>query len=76
MESEVVSVRVAKGIKEQLQREGIDLSYEFNKYVKRRLALIRQKEAIEELIPIIKKMKPSKKGFAVKSVREDRYAGH
>ncbi len=44
--------------------------------LRRRIALRRQKKAIEELVPIIKKMKPSQKGFAVKSVREDRDSAH
>ncbi len=31
---------------------------------------------IEELRKILEKVKPSPKGFAVKSVREDRHADH
>ena len=76
MESEVISIRVAREAKEALEKEGIDVSYEFKNYIKYRLALLRLKSTVKELEPIIRSMKPSKKGFAVRSVREDRDAGH
>ncbi len=76
MESEVISVRVAKEAKEALEREGIDVSHEFKDYIKRRLALIGLRKTVRRLEPIIRSMKPSKKGFAARSVREDRDAGH
>ena len=77
MESVVVSVRLERGIKERLDKEGIDLSYEFKKYVKRRIALLELRKTVKELTVLIKKnAKPSPKGFAVKSVREDRDAAH
>ncbi|MCL5239412.1 MAG: VapB-type antitoxin [Candidatus Marsarchaeota archaeon] len=76
MDSEVISVRVAKEAKEALEKEGVDVSYEFKNYIKRRLALLRLRKTVKELEPIIRSMKPSKRGFAVRSVREDRDAGH
>lgn len=77
MESEVISVRLEKGIKEELEKEGIDLPHEFKEYIKRRVALLRQKETIEEIAEVIsKRMKPSKKGFAASFVRHERDAGH
>ena len=77
MGSEVISVRVASEAKRALEREGIDVSYEFKEYVKRRIALLKLKKTIRELKVIIEKnVKPSEKGFAVKSIREDRDAGH
>lgn len=77
MDSVVVSVRLDKEIKEKLDEEGIDLPYEFKKYIKRRIALMELKDTVKKIRAIIEKdVKPSKKGFAVKSVREDRYGGH
>jgi hypothetical protein len=77
MESAVISVRLEKGVKERLEKEGVDVSYEFKKYVQRRIALLELKKTVKELTVIIKKnVKPSEKGFAVRSVREDRDAGH
>lgn len=77
MESVVVSVRLEKNIKERLEKEGIDLPYEFKKYVQRRIALLELQKTVKELTITIKKnVKPSEKGFAVRSVREDRDAAH
>ena len=77
MKSTVVSVRLEKGVKEKLESAGIDLPYEFKKYVQRRIALLELQKTVRELTVMIKKnVKPSEKGFAVRSVREDRDAAH
>jgi hypothetical protein len=77
MESTVVSVRIDKRVKEKLEKEGIDLSYEFKAYIQRRTALLNLKETVDELAVIIdKKVKPSRKGFAESFVRHDRDAAH
>ncbi len=77
MESTVVSVRIEKDVKDKLEKEGIDLSYEFKKYIQRRIALLNLKKTIDELAVVIdKKVKPSKKGFAESFVRHDRDAAH
>lgn len=72
-----MSIRLKKGTKEKLKKLGIDPSSEIRKYLEN---IVWQKDAektMDKLEAIIRKRSlPSKSGFAVKSVREDRDEYH
>lgn len=75
MDSMVISVRVKKELKHKLESEGIDVEKAVKDYLNQRAAQIELKSSVVRLRQIIaKNVKPSKKGFAVHSVREDRNA--
>lgn len=75
MDSMVISVRVKKELRHKLEREGIDVEKAVKDYLNQRAAQIELRRSIGKLRGIIAKdVKPSKKGFAVHSVREDRNA--
>lgn len=77
MESVVISVRVRKEVKTKLEEEGIDVQSEVKMFLEHRASQSQLKEALDRIEKILKKhSKPSKKGFAVKSIREDRSADH
>ncbi len=74
-DSTVVSVRVKKGVKRSLEREGIDVESAVKEYLNQRARQIELRKSISKLSNLIEKgVKPSKKGFAVHSIREDRDA--
>lgn len=73
--STVISVRVKKEIKEELEKSGIDVAEEIKKLLEDLFWKIRIKKQIEKWDKILIRVKPSEKGFAVRSVREDR-EGH
>ncbi len=74
--SVTISVRVKKEVKEELEKAGINVSEIVRKHLEELAWKIKVKREIEELRKILEKVKPSPKGFAVKSVREDRDAYH
>ncbi len=77
MDSVVVSVRVKKETKAKLEKEGINVDKLIKEFLMQRASQIELKRAIRRLKHVIEKnVKPSKRGFSVKSVREDRYAAH
>lgn len=77
MESVVVSVRIRSTTKRTLEKEGIDVQNEIKEFLDHRASQIELKEAIGRMKKIIAtRVKPSKKGFAVKSIREDRDEAH
>lgn len=77
MDSVVISVRVKKETKTKLEREGIDVEKSIKDFLTRRASQIELRKTIDRLTHIIeKKVKPSKKGFSVKSIREDRNVAH
>lgn len=77
MDSVVVSVRIKKGTKLMLEKEGIDVEKSVKDFLTNRALQIELKRRIKSLTAIIEKnVKPSKAGFAVKSIREDRYVTH
>ncbi len=77
MDSVVVSVRIKKAVKLELEKEGIDVESAVKEYLVNRAAQLQWKKAVERMTKIIKtKVKPSKEGFAVKSIREDRDVVH
>jgi len=70
--STVISVRVKKEIKEELERAGVNISSEVRRYLEELAWKIRIKRKMEEWDRILSRVKPSEKGFSVRSVREDR----
>jgi len=70
--STVISVRVKKEIKEELEKAGVDLAAEMKKRLEELAWKTRIEKQLEKWNDILVKVKPSEKGFAVRSVREDR----
>ena len=71
-ETEVVSVRIKKEIKEELEEMGVNIGEEVKKFLEELAWKQRIKRKVREWRSILERTKPSKKGFSVKSVREDR----
>lgn len=77
MDSVVVSVRIKSETKMALEKDGVDVEKAVKDFLVQRAAQIELKKTVERMARSIKKnVKPSKKGFAVRSVREDRDAAH
>ena len=77
MDSVVVSVRIKKDVKAKLEEEGINVEASIKDYLAQRAKQIEFRKKVQEWKSFIEKnVKPSKKGFAVKSIREDRRAAH
>jgi hypothetical protein len=73
MMSEVISVRVSREIKKELEAAGINTSVEVKRYLEELAWKTRSKRAVEVMNEVIRnRVKPSKKGFAASQVREDR----
>jgi predicted Fe-Mo cluster-binding NifX family protein len=71
--SAVVSTRISKKTKETLREAGIDISAEVRKHLEDVADGVRARQSLERLNTIIKQtMPPAKKGYAARSVREDR----
>ncbi|OYT30747.1 MAG: VapB-type antitoxin [Thermoprotei archaeon] len=73
--SVVISVRVKREIKEELEKSGVNIAEEVRSYLEQLAWKIRIRRKINEWDEILSRVKPSKKGFSVKSVKEDR-EGH
>ncbi len=78
MDSVVVSVRIKKEVKAKLEKEGIDVEKAVKDYLAQRAAQIDLKKAVQEMTKIIKSgaVKPSPKGWAVKTIRYGRDVAH
>jgi len=72
MSTTVISVRVKKKIKDLLEKEGIDIADEIRRYLEELAEKIIIRKYIEKWDNLLRNVKPSEKGFAEKSVREDR----
>jgi hypothetical protein len=73
MMSEVISVRVPRGTKRELEAAGINTSEEVKTHLEELAWQVRCKRAVEEMNEVIRKrVKPSKGGFAAAQIREDR----
>ncbi len=73
MSSVVISVRVPKRIKELLEREGIDVSEEVKRYLELLALRVKAKRFVEKWDKVLDgRVVSSPKGFAARSVREDR----
>lgn len=71
----MISVRIKSETKRALEKDGIDVEKAVKEFLNQRAAQIELRETVERMARSIRKnVKPSKKGFAVKSVREDRDA--
>jgi len=70
--STVISVRIKKEIKEELEKHGIDISQEVKKFLEELYIKIKAKEYVNKWIEELKDVKPSEEGFSIKSIREDR----
>jgi replication-associated recombination protein RarA len=77
MDSEVISIRVRRGTAEHLKKLGINSSEKAREYLEDLAWKSDARKTLNELEILVKKnSKPSKVGFAVKSIREDRYETH
>jgi len=75
--SAVISIRLDEKVKRILEESRVNLAQEAKAHLNELSQRIEFRKKLEELTPIIKgKVKPSKSGFAVNSVREDRYEMH
>lgn len=70
--SEVVSVRIKKGIKKYLEDKGVDVSEAVRRYLEELAWKIRIGESLSQLDEILQKMPPAPPSFAIRTVREDR----
>lgn len=70
----VVSVRIRKEVKEVLERAGIDIAAEVRRFLEELAWKVVIREHVEKRDRILKRVKPSPRGFAEGSVREDREA--
>ena len=68
----VVSVRVRREVKEELERAGIDVGEAVRRYLEALAARERRKRVIAKWRRILGDVVPSSAGFASRSVREDR----
>jgi hypothetical protein len=73
MMSEVISVRVPREVKKELEAAGINTSEEVRHHLEELAWKVRCKRAVEEMNEVIRKrVKPSRRGFAAAQIREDR----
>ncbi len=70
--STVISVRIRKEIKEILEREGIDVAKAVKDYLEALAWKVEIKKIVEKWRSLLSNIKPSEKGFSIRSVREDR----
>ncbi|MFZ8855690.1 MAG: VapB-type antitoxin [Candidatus Nanopusillus sp.] len=70
--STVISVRIKKEIKEELEKHGIDISQEVKKFLEELYIKVKAKEYVNKWIEELKDVKPSEEDFSIKSIREDR----
>jgi hypothetical protein len=70
--STVISVRIKKEIKEELEKQGIDIDQEVRKFLEELYIKVKAKEYVNKWIEELNDVKPSEEGFSIKSVREDR----
>jgi len=71
-QTSTISVRVKREIKEALEKAGVNISETVRKHLEELFWKLRLKEETETMRKILENVKPSEKGFAEKSVREDR----
>ncbi len=73
--SAVISVRVRREVKEELERKGIDLNRLLKEYLEEVYVRVKAGDYVEKWSRLLSEARPSAEGFAVRSVREDR-EGH
>lgn len=72
MSTVVVSVRVRREVKEELERAGVDIGEAVRRCLEALAARERRKQMLKEWRRIHENIAPSEPGFAAGSVREDR----
>jgi antitoxin component of RelBE/YafQ-DinJ toxin-antitoxin module len=70
--SAIISVRVREEVKRLLEEAGIDVTSEVRRFLEELANGVKVKRYVSEWDRLLEGVKPSEKGFAVKSVREDR----
>jgi len=70
--STVISVRIRKEVKEILEDSGVNISEEVRRFLEELAWKVKIRKFIEHWNELLKDVKPSEKGFSVKSVRGDR----
>jgi antitoxin component of RelBE/YafQ-DinJ toxin-antitoxin module len=68
----VISVRIREEVKRVLEEAGINISEAVREYLEELAWRIRVRKTIEKWDKMLEGVKPSEKGFAARSVREDR----
>ena len=68
----VISVRVDKKAKRTLEEAGVDITAAIKKMIEEMAWDIERKKRVERLNRLTAKLAPAERGFATKSVREDR----
>lgn len=68
----VVSTRIKKEVKQILEKAGINIPIVIREHLEGLSWSLHVKEETKKLRKILEKVKPSKPGFSVESVREDR----
>ncbi|MDI3497062.1 hypothetical protein [Archaeoglobus sp.] len=71
-ETEVISVRVRKDTKKTLEEMGLNVSEEVRKFLEELAWKAKIRKKMDEWEKIMERVKPSERGFAATSVREDR----
>lgn len=72
MPTVVISVRIREEVKRVLEEAGINISEAVREYLEELAWRIRVRKTIEKWDRMLEGVKPSEKGFAARSVREDR----
>jgi len=70
--SEVISVRVKKDVKKTLEESGVNVSKAVKEFLEELAWKVKVKESLESLDRLLQEMPPAPRGFASRSVREDR----
>jgi len=71
----VITTRIRREVKEILERAGINISAAIRAHLEELAWKIQLREEIENMRALLEDVKPSERGFAEKTVREDR-EGH
>jgi antitoxin component of RelBE/YafQ-DinJ toxin-antitoxin module len=72
VQTTVITTRIKKEIKEVLERAGINIPTVIKTYLEELAWKLQLSVETEEMRKLLENVKPSEKGFAEKSVREDR----
>jgi antitoxin component of RelBE/YafQ-DinJ toxin-antitoxin module len=72
VQTTVITTRIKKEIKEVLDRAGINIPTVIKTYLEELAWKLQLSVETEEMRKLLENVKPSEKGFAEKSVREDR----
>jgi antitoxin component of RelBE/YafQ-DinJ toxin-antitoxin module len=72
VQTTVITTRIKKEVKEVLERAGINIPAVVKTYLEELAWKLQLSVETEEMRKLLENVKPSEKGFAEKSVREDR----